>query len=128
MKRKPTPRRRTKPARRASERAKPPSAASPGDSLKALMPAGEAGPRNPVAPRPASESGGASGAEDTTRAAGYVVDFLAVNEPPPGPPVSRDPAQLALPDARPAPPRPRAPAVPPRPPPPGRHARPRGRR
>lgn len=76
------------------------------------MPANEADPRNPVEARPASESGGASGAEDTTRAAGYVVDLLAVNEPPPGPPVSRDPAQLALPDARPAPPRPRAPAVP----------------
>lgn len=82
----------------------PKSPAAP-DSLKVIMPAGEVGSRNPPHSRLATESGGTSGAEDTSRAAGYVADLTAVRDSPPGPPVQLDKAQLAGPDTIPAPPR-----------------------
>jgi hypothetical protein len=72
----------------------PAPASTKKDSLKSVMPAGEASDRNPPQTRPASSNGGTSAAEDTTRTAGYVVDLSVGNEPPPGPPVAKDPALL----------------------------------
>src|SRR5262245_18167927 len=69
-----------------------PGAPRKADPLKTLMPSGEVGSRNPPKVRTATASGGTSGAEDSTRAAGYVVDLAKTNDPPPGPPPRRDPA------------------------------------
>ena len=80
-------------------------ASLPKDSLKLLMPAGEDTVRNPSSARPATANSGTSGAEDTTRTAGYVVDLETKSEPPPGPPVKLDPAQLDGPEAVTAPPK-----------------------
>jgi hypothetical protein len=83
---------------------KPGTAAPHGaDPLKTVMPAGEAGARNPPRRRTATESGGTSGAEDTTRAAGYVADLASAPEAPPGPPVAKDPAMTTRPEQAPEP-------------------------
>jgi hypothetical protein len=76
------------------------------DAMKVVMPAGEIGPRNPTKLRPATASGGTSGAEDTTRAAGYVTDMTLPREAPPGPPVQVDPASLVGPEGTAPPPEP----------------------
>jgi hypothetical protein len=77
------------------------------DPLKVVMPAGESGDLNPPGLREATKSGGTSGAEDTPRTAGYVVDLHTRNEPPPGPPLPKDPALLAGAEDSPTPPKPR---------------------
>jgi hypothetical protein len=81
----------------------PPKTDGPRDPLKTVMPAGETGSRNPPKPRTATASGGTSGAEDTTRAAGYVADLASKPEAPPGPPVAKDPALTTRPEKPPAP-------------------------
>ncbi len=98
------------------------------DTLKSQMPTGEAGVRNPPGFTRASESGGTSKAEDTSRAAGYVADLTKANDAPPGPPVGKTPENFAgqtgaapTPGKRPAKPTPNTtpptPPVPPNPPP-----------
>jgi len=96
-----------------AEHAGPAPASTAKDPLKGLMPSGEATDRNPPQPRAASSSGGTSAAEDTTRTAGYVADLSITNEPPPGPPVPKDPALLAGADQVPAPPGRGTPSSPP---------------
>lgn len=87
------------------------AASEPGvDSLKSHMPAGELGVRNPPGLILSTASGGTSKAEDTTRAAGYVADLTKTNEPPPGPPVAKEPSNFAGPEAETVPPVKRAPA------------------
>ena len=90
------------------------------DSLKLEMPSGELGVRNPPGDVLSTASGGTSKAEDTTRAAGYVADLTRVNEPPPGPPIAKEPSNFAGPESTTPPPvpRPSAPSVAvPKPPP-----------
>jgi hypothetical protein len=77
--------------------------AGAGDPLKTMMPAGESGSRNPTRNRQATASGGTSGAEDTTRTAGYVADLASNSEAPPGPPVAKDPAMTTRPEKAPDP-------------------------
>lgn len=74
-------------------------APKPPDSLRTLMPAGELGVRNPSEARPSTESGGTSGAEDTSRAAGYVADLATQSVAQPGPAVAKDPSLFAGPEA-----------------------------
>ena len=107
---------RCEPERTDPASAGPAPASTAKDPLKALMPSGEATGRNPPQPRSASAHGGTSAAEDTTRTAGYVVDFSVSNEPPPGPPIPKDPALLARSDQVPAPPNRGTPSSPPNPP------------
>lgn len=95
------------------------AASEPGvDSLKSHMPAGELGVRNPPGLILSTASGGTSKAEDTTRAAGYVADLTKANEPPPGPPVAKEPANFAGPEAETVPPVVRTPPPGPGPKPP----------
>jgi hypothetical protein len=56
-------------------------------------------PPAPSLPKTASMHGGASGTEDSTRAAGYVVDLASTRAAPPGPPVKLDPALVDPPEA-----------------------------
>ncbi len=70
---------------------------------------GETAVRKPHEERMATESGGTSGAEDTTRLAGYVADISKTNEPPPGPPVPKDAALTPPPEKTPPPPPPKKP-------------------
>jgi hypothetical protein len=109
-----------------------PRVAAPKDSMKEVMPAGEAGSRNPPRTRAATGSGGTSGAEDTTRAAGYVADFARPRDVGPGGPAEPMPTYLDAPEGPPrdasGKPRPeRAPKPAPKPPPaPGRGGAPSG--
>lgn len=78
------------------EKPKPPLPTATGaDTLKTQMPAGEVGVRNPPGVTLASDSGGTSKAEDTSRAAGYVADLTKPNAAPPGPPVEKSPENFA---------------------------------
>jgi hypothetical protein len=74
------------------------------DSLKSQMPAGELGVRNLPIEVTSTASGGTSKAEDTTRAAGYVVDLTRTNEPPPGPPIAKEPSNFVGPESKTPPP------------------------
>ena len=74
------------------------------DSLQTQMPAGELGVRNPPGDVLSTASGGTSKAEDTTRAAGYVADLTKTNEPPPGPPIAKEPSNFAGPESTTPPP------------------------
>lgn len=65
------------------------------DPLKLEMPTGEVGVRNKPGIAFASDSGGTSKAEDTSRAAGYVADLTRTNDPPPGPPIEKSPESFA---------------------------------
>ncbi len=81
------------------------AASEPGpDSLKTQMPSGELGVRNLPGDVLSTASGGTSKAEDTTRAAGYVADLTKSNEPPPGPPIAKEPSNYAGPEATTPPP------------------------
>ena len=95
------------------------AASEPGvDSLKTQMPAGELGVRNPPGLILSTASGGTSKAEDTTRSAGYVADLTKTNEPPPGPPIAKEPSNFAGPEAETVPPVVRTPSPGPGPKPP----------
>jgi hypothetical protein len=78
-----------------------PRVAAPKDPIKEVMPAGEKGPRNPPKTRPATGSGGTSGAEDTTRTAGYVADFARTRDVGPGGPAEPMPTYLDAPEGAP---------------------------
>ena len=103
---KPSDRQSAGPSAAPSER--PPSAAAstpkaPGaaDPIKELMPAGEKGSRNPTKTRPSTGSGGTSGAEDTTRTAGYVADFARPRDEGPGGPAKPMPTYMDSPEGPP---------------------------
>jgi hypothetical protein len=60
----------------------------------ALAPSMRRGEQLPAPLRAAGSHGGQSGAEDSTRTAGYVVDFETKNARPPGPTIGSDPRLL----------------------------------
>lgn len=78
-----------------------PRVSAPKDSMKEVMPAGESGSRNPPRTRPSTGSGGTSGAEDTTRTAGYVADFARPQDVGPGGPAEPMPTYLDAPEGPP---------------------------
>jgi hypothetical protein len=94
------------PAARANERGAPgprpltPDSSSPSsaDPLQLHMPADESVTRDHTEERAATASGGTSGAEDSTRAAGYVADLTARPEPAPGPPIPKNPSNFVGPE------------------------------
>lgn len=108
----------------------PPDDRTPSDAKRRAAPTPDAvATTSERAPDGASTTanGGASGNEDSTRAAGYVTDATQPPASPPGPAVEHDPAQFVGPlgDAPPPRPRPTSPGtadVPPRPAAPGRRA------
>jgi hypothetical protein len=78
-----------------------PRVAAPKDPIKEVMPAGETGPRNPPKTRASTGAGGTSGAEDTTRTAGYVADFARSRDVGPGGPAEPMPTYLDSPEGAP---------------------------
>lgn len=94
----------TRRSRRGIVPAPTPPTPGPGSPSSKALPAEEL-LRTPLPPAPigtvkdrpqvlASQSGGTSRAEDTTRAAGYVADTTGTNVPPPGPPIDKSPANF----------------------------------
>ena len=72
--------------------------------LRLVKSSGEESVGKPPAGRLATPSGGTSGAEDTTRTAGYVADLSKAPAVPPGPPVAREATELEGPEGTTPPP------------------------